>query len=130
MEKGEILFANKGHELFYQKQTESKRYFRHPKFKAFFYLMGLHKETRKHIGELFDFKDAAIRPDGLYCDWHDTESLTLVRLGFNLFKGWTEQKLEFLSSPHYLFDSRLAPYLVQALLLRYPYRLNRYSLTT
>ena len=59
-----IKFKNKDHEKFYE-QCLGRTGSLDPYHKAFFYTMGISSETRKHIEDVFNFREDAIRPEGL-----------------------------------------------------------------
>ncbi|OCZ54263.1 DUF6075 family protein [Dehalobacter sp. TeCB1] len=114
-----IRFAGKEHENFYYDMLAAAGntdvYHR-----AFFYTMGISKETRNHIRYLFDFKENCIKPQNLSAAWQTGGTIRLCRLAFNLWNGWTEEGKERYSAPYELFDCRFAPYFFEAIRLRYP----------
>lgn len=63
-----IKFKNKEHEKFYE-QCLGRTGSLDPYHKAFFYTMGISGETRKHIEDVFNFREDAIRPEGLNKGW-------------------------------------------------------------
>ena len=72
-----IKFKNKEHEKFYE-QCLGRTGSLDPYHKAFFYTMGISGETRKHIEDVFNFREDAIRPEGLDA----TYMLEAVRLRY------------------------------------------------
>lgn len=114
-----IRFASKEHENFYYDMLAAAGntdvYHR-----AFFYAMGISKETREHIRSLFDFKGNCIKPQNLTAPWQTGGTIRLCRLAFNLWNGWTEEGKERYSAPYELFDCRFASYFFEAIQLRYP----------
>ena len=54
---------------------------------AFFYLMGLTDETRRHIRELFAFDNDSVNPEALDAAWQTGSTVRLCRLAFNLWNG-------------------------------------------
>lgn len=78
-----IKFKNKDHEKFYE-QCLGRTGSLDPYHKAFFYTMGISGETRKHIEDIFNFREDAIRPEGLNKGWQTSGSSCLTRLAFNL----------------------------------------------
>ena len=84
-----IKFKNKDHEKFYE-QCLGRTGSLDPYHKAFFYTMGISSETRKHIEDVFNFREDAIRPEGLNKGWQTSGSSCLTRLAFNLWNGWKD----------------------------------------
>ena len=99
-----IKFKNKDHEKFYE-QCLGRTGSLDPYHKAFFYTMGISSETRKHIEDVFNFREDAIRPEGLN------------RLAFNLWNGWN---VDGCATPYDLFTTSDATYMLEAVRLRYP----------
>ena len=89
---------------------------------AFFYLMGLTDETRRHIRELFAFDNDSVNPEALDAAWQTGSTVRLCRLAFNLWNGYVEEEEGEEFSPYDLFACSLAPYFVVALRLRFPDR--------
>ncbi|QGZ99267.1 DUF6075 family protein [Dehalobacter restrictus] len=114
-----IRFVGKEHEAFYYNMLDATGntdvYHR-----AFFYTMGISKETRDHIRSLFDFEENCIKTQNLTAAWQTGGTIRLCRLAFNLWNGWTEEGKERYSTPYELFDCRFAPYFFEAIRLRYP----------
>ena len=88
--------------------------------RAFFYTMGLVDETRRHIEDLFDFKDDSIIPEGLQKAWQTGGSIRVCRMAFNLWGGYIEEGAEGETTPESLFACPFAPYFVEGLKLRFP----------
>ena len=78
-----IKFKNREHEKFYE-QCLGRTGSLDPYHKAFFYTMGISGETRKHTEDIFNFREDAIRPEGLNRGWQTSGSSCLTRLAFNL----------------------------------------------
>lgn len=113
------LFMDNEHEAFYAHMLN--RTAKHDAYhRALFYTMGVCKETRRNIHDLFDFKGDCIKPEGLEKSWQTGSTNRLCRLAFNLWNGWTEEGRDRLSSPSELFDCGYAPYFFEAIRLRYP----------
>ena len=87
---------------------------------ALFYVLGLNADTRQHINRLFDYKERSIRVEGLNEGWQTSGSQRLCRLAFNLWNGYAEPGEECSSTPYNLFDCGYAPYMLDAIRLRYP----------
>lgn len=115
----EIKFASKEHKEFYNKMMDKVKV-NDSYHRAFFYCMGISGETRRNIGQLFDFKKDCIEPDGLHEGWQTGGSIRLTRLAFNLWNGYSEQDNEKMSTPYELFDCGYAPYFLEAIKMKYP----------
>lgn len=114
-----VQFMDKEHENFYSQMLG--RTARHDAYhRAFFYTVGMGRDTRRNIQDLFDFTEDCIKPEGLEKSWQTGGTNRLCRLAFNLWNGWVEEGKERLSSPNELFDCGYAPYLFEAIRLRYP----------
>jgi hypothetical protein len=113
------VFHDPEHKAFYNRMVAERRctdsYHR-----ALFYTLGLSKDTRAHIQELFDFSGGGIKPEGLSASWQTGGSLRICRLAFNLWNGWSQVGEERYSTPYELFDCEAASYFFEAIRLRYP----------
>ncbi|OUS75701.1 hypothetical protein B1748_16510 [Paenibacillus sp. MY03] len=113
------LFLDSEHEAFYYRMLDECRnvdgYHR-----ALFYTLGISKDTRGNIHDVFDFSNGGIKPEGLSAPWQTGSSVRTCRLAFNLWNGWSQAGAERYSTPHELFDCGFAPYFVEAIRLRYP----------
>ena len=89
---------------------------------ALLYLLTL-DSCRQHIHDLYDFNKCCIRPDGLHCDWQTSGSKKITRLAFNLFTGsvmFEEEDKRDLINPCEIFATSDAPFLIQAIKIRFP----------
>lgn len=114
-----ILFLNSEHESFYYRML-AERQCTDSYHRSLFYTLGISKDTRAHVQELFDFANGSIKPEGLSSSWQTGSSIRTCRLAFNLWNGWSQTGEERYSTPHELFDCGFAPYFVEAIRLRYP----------
>ena len=89
-----IKFKNKDHEKFYE-QCLGRTGSLDPYHKAFFYTMGISSETRKHIEDVFNFREDAIRPEGLNKGWQTSGSSCLTRVQplERVERGWLRDAL-------------------------------------
>lgn len=112
-------FHDAEHEAFYYRMLNECRnadgYHR-----ALFYTLGISKDTRTHIHDVFDSSNRGITPEGLSAPWQTGSSVRTCRLAFNLWNGWSQAGEERYSTPHELFDCGFAPYFMEAIRLRYP----------
>lgn len=112
-------FADREHEKFFYSMMRRVGVYDNYHI-AFFYTAGICEETREHITDLFDFEEHLIKPEGLRKGWQTGGSVRVTRLAFNLWNGWMESGKESLSTPQNLFDCGFAPYLLEAICMRYP----------
>lgn len=87
--------------------------------RAFFYVMGIARETRANINQMFDFKEDCIKPDGMHGGWQTSGTVRVCRLAFNLWNGYTEQEHGNRSTPYELFCCDFAPYFMEGIKVRY-----------
>ena len=115
----EIRFASKEHKEFFismlQRSGNNDGFHR-----AFFYCIGISDTTRRNIDRVFDFGMDRIKPGGLHEGWQTGGTMRLTRLAFNLWNGYVEEGAERMSTPYEMFDCHDAPYLCEAIRLRYP----------
>jgi len=88
--------------------------------RAFFYVMGIAGETRRNIGQMFNFKEDCIKPDGMHGGWQTSGTVRVCRLAFNLWNGYTEQENRGDFTPYNLFCCEFAPYFMEGIKLKYP----------
>ena len=114
-----VQFKNEEHEDNYyavlakMKSTDSYH-------RAVAYLLTLDSVCKKHIDDVFDFKQDAINPDGLHNGWQTGTSVQTTRLAFNLWNGFIEKGEEKRFTPDEIFTSSYAKYYFEAIKLRYP----------
>lgn len=55
------------------------------------YLLAAVHETRKHMDDLYDFKNNWIKSEGLKKGWQTSGTRKLTRLAFNLYNGYSDK---------------------------------------
>jgi len=114
-----IKFKSSEHQDFYTEMVSKSRkddcYHR-----AFFYVVGLTDDTRRHVDSLFDFVEDGIKPEGLQDGWQTGGSIRVCRMAFNLWNGYIDEGAEGATTPESLFACGFAPYFVEGLKLRFP----------
>lgn len=88
------MFIDKEHEVSYEEfikkanvtNGDTERY-------SLFYLLALNPDTRNHIDDLYDFTDNCINFEGLNKGWQTSGSLSITRLAFNLYNGFTGEEI-------------------------------------
>ncbi|MDG0810352.1 DUF6075 family protein [Cohnella rhizosphaerae] len=113
------LFRDSAHESFYYRML-AERQCTDSYHRSLFYTLGISKDTRAHIQEVFDFSNGGIRPESLSASWQTGSSIRTCRLAFNLWNGWSQNGEERYFTPHDLFDCGFAPYFFEAIRLRHP----------
>lgn len=122
MQPNDIIFLDLEHQELYNKlcSTMSSRAALDEYHLAAAYLMSLDTVCRKHTGDIFDFEEDSIKPEGLSKEWQTGTSSKTTRLMFNLWNGYTTEEESKDYTPESLFACSYAPYYWQAIKLRYP----------
>ena len=98
----------------------SSWWYGHPDRESFVYLLGILKNTRAHIKDIFDFETDTIHPECLREPWVDALARRTMLLAFNLYKNWMPTDYPEDCSPGSLFDNdKLRQYLLIGLQMRY-----------
>lgn len=88
---------------------------------SLFYLLSILDDTRKHINDLYDFKENWIKHEGLSASWQTGGTTKITKLAFNLYNGWHGEGDRDNYSPLHLFsvsaDNR--EYLLEAIRIRF-----------
>lgn len=92
------IFRDVEHEKFYDEMLRRSNC-QDAYHRSLFYILGISRETRVHVGDLFDFSNDCIRPRGLSAAWQTSSTVRVSLLAFNLWNGWTESGRERDSSP-------------------------------
>lgn len=116
---GDINFASEEHRDFFYAALE-KCGCMDVYHEALLYTLGIARETRENIDQLYRFDDQCINLEGLRAGWQTGGSVRLTRLAFNLFNGFMEEGKERLCTPYALFDCSFATYFMEAVKLRFP----------
>lgn len=116
-------FIDKAHKDFFLECVERANAQSDPYHLALFYTLGLTADTRNHIADLYNFKEKAIVFEGLTAGWQTSGSIRITRLAFNLYNGFNgDERIDHpeLYTPYELFCDHNAPYMFEAVKLRYP----------
>lgn len=114
-----IAFKDKEHERFYFESLEKCR-INDEYHRAFFYVIGISDEAKRNIGQLFNFEEDLITPEGLYKGWQTDSSKKSCILAFNLWNGFTDEDDISLYTPENIFCCMYANYFAQGIKLRFP----------
>ena len=125
-----ITFLNEQHKAFYKEYLPKCRcndcYHR-----ALIYCLGINKDTREHINQIYDFKSGYVKTECLHEGWQTSGSVKVIRMAFNLYCNGTpsifdyEDKEEQLDecgkyTAEDLFCCSYAPYFIESIRIRYP----------
>lgn len=127
---GGILFISREHEKFYLEKLEEVRE-KNVYHKSLVYCLGICRDTREHVGRIYDFKSGCVRTMCLKEGWQTSGSLKVVRMAFNLYCNSAPSVFDHDDAEeqideyrHYtaaeLFCCAYAPYFWQAVQIRYP----------
>ena len=114
-----IYFRDKAHKDFVMENLNKCRR-KDCYHQAFFYVMRISEETRMNIGQMFDFKNDCIIPEGMHGGWQTSGTVKVCNLAFNLWNGFAEEGRERFCTPEELFCCGYAPYFMEGIKLRYP----------
>ena len=119
---GNILFQDETHKQFFNSMLEKADRGGDVYHEAFFYLMGLTEETRRHISQMYDFKDHCLIFEGLNQGWQTGTTIMICRLAINLFNGYCgdDPRSAQHYTPYELFCCSYQRYMFEAIKLRYP----------
>ena len=95
------------------------------------YYLGIDRDTRDHVNEIYDFKTGLVKTECLHDGWQTSGSKKIVRMAYNLYNNGTpsvfdyddlEEQLKECGryTVEELFCCRYAPYFWQAVKIRYP----------
>ena len=129
-EKNTILFMNETHLRFYREYLPKCRW-QDTYHKALVYCLGLNKDTRNHIDQIYDFRSGCVKTECLTEGWQTSGSKKVVRLAFNLYcnnvpsvNDYDKAEDRLLECRRYsvedMFDCGYAPWFWQAIRIRYP----------
>lgn len=114
------IFNHDTHRRFYFRMLRRSGDRKNPATRSLFYVLGIGKETRNHIDELFDWRRKQIRPEALHAHWQTDQSMRTTLTAFHLWDGHTNRAYAHLLAPHALFSGNFGPLYAEALKLRFP----------
>lgn len=127
-----IIFKNREHENFYKEYLPQCRY-QDTYHKALVYCLGIDRDTRDHVRQIYDFQTGSVKPECLCEGWQTSGSVKIIRMAFNLYCNGTpslynyaEDDLEgqLKECQYYtveeLFCCGYARYFWEAVKIRYP----------
>ena len=125
-----ITFISEAHEKFYYEKLKEARY-QDVYHKALVYCLGVNRDTREHIGQIYDFKTGYVKTKCLKEGWQTSGSVRVIRMAFNLYcngapsvDDYQDAEDQLQECGQYnveeLFCCSYAPYFWQAIQIRYP----------
>ena len=84
--------------------------------RALIYTLTAVPALRNNIDGCFDFEKDEIKLESLAAGWQTTGTTKLTRFAYNLWNGYDDKSC----TPYDLFDCSFAPYMYEAVKLRYP----------
>lgn len=131
-----MIFLNNEHKSFYMERME--KIVNDSYHSALIYLLGLTAETRKNFNTLVKYNNEpvpcslSIKPYKMNQAWQTGTTYKITRLAFNLFNGFSyeyddiskddegKQHISNKYTPYFLFCNTMAPYFIQAIIIKYP----------
>lgn len=77
-----ITFKSKEHEKFYKEYLPKCRY-QDVYHKALVYCLGIDRDTRDHVDQIYDFRTGNVNPECPHDGWQTSGSVKVVRMAFN-----------------------------------------------
>lgn len=127
-----IIFSSKEHEKFYKDYLPRCRW-QDVYHKALVYCLGIDRDTRDHVNQIYDFQSGCVKPECLNQGWQTSGSMRITRMAFNLYcngipsiYNYDDSDLEgqLKEAQYYtveeLFCCSYARYFWQAIQIRYP----------
>ena len=125
-----ILFRSQSHKLFYEQYLPQCRY-QDAYHAALVYCLGIDRDTRDHVNEIYDFRTGLVKTECLHDGWQTSGSKKIVRMAYNLYNNGTPSVFDYEDleeqltecgryTVEELFCCGYAPYFWQAVKIRYP----------
>lgn len=128
--KNVIIFNGKEHKEFFLKNLKRCRY-QDVYHQSLIYSLGIDRDTREHIEEIYDFISGCVKTDCLYSGWQTSGSEKIVRMAFNLYNNGTPSVYDYEDAEEQMRECRkysvgdlfccgYAVFFWQAVKIRYP----------
>lgn len=125
-----IQFKSREHEVFFWTYYQKCRY-QDSYHAALVYCLGIDRDTREHVHEIYDFETGYVKPECLHSGWQTSGSQRIIRMAYNLYNNGTPSVFQYENAEEQLdecgkytveelFCCGYAPYFWQAVKLRYP----------
>lgn len=116
----QLKFYDTEQQEFYKKHTEGKKLDCYNK--SLLYLLGLTKETRNHLNDLYNEQTKQIELTGTTKGWQTGVSLATTKLAFNLFNGYCgleDREGRQYSVENIFVYKEFAPYFYEGIKIRF-----------
>ena len=128
-ENREMNFMNNAHEKFYYEKLKEVRY-QDVYHKALVYCLGVNRDTREHIDQIYDFKTGGVKTECLLAGWQTSGSVKVIRIALNLSCDGAPSVVDYQDTEAQLQECSqyneeesvccsYAPYFWQAIQIRY-----------
>lgn len=129
--ENEIIFKSKEHEKFYIEYLQKCRY-QDVYHKALIYCIGIDRDTRTNVNEIYNFESGCVKTECLHQGWITSGSAKIIRMAFNLYCNNTPSAYDYegnaeeqvkeckLYTVENLFCCGYAKYFWEAVKIRYP----------
>lgn len=122
-----IIYDSLEHARFFYKMLEKCKG-KDTYYQSLIYCLGICRETRDHISEIYDFESGFVKTACLRAGWQTSGSMQVTRLAMNLYCDCmpsvddveNEIKEAEYYAPSAIFACEYAIYFWQAIKLRYP----------
>jgi len=116
-----MKFLDDEHRLFYEAAVQKAGAYDDSYRQALFYVLGMLPDTRRHIDDIYDFREKCIKPGALKRGWQTSGNIRVTRMAFNLYNGFEgkvgNRKIDDPAkyTPYWLFDTHNADYFLEAI---------------
>ncbi len=126
-----MKFIDNEHKMFYEKKLEELQQLGRTDcyYRAITYTLAMCQTTRTHFKDIFNIEKGEINMDALQRPYQTSTSLKVTRAGFSLWNSScvydseadaTNDKISRYYNISDIFCSSYAPYIYQAIRIRYP----------
>ncbi len=130
MNEEKMIYSSMEHKDFFVRSLKRCRY-QDVYHAALVYCLGIDRDTRDHVNEIYDFKTGLVKTECLHDGWQTSGSRKIVRMAYNLYNNGTPSVFDYEDSEEQLtecgqytveelFCCGYAPYFWQAVKIRYP----------
>jgi hypothetical protein len=129
--ENKVIFKSKEHEKFYNEYLQKCQY-QDVYHKSLIYCIGIDRDTRAHVNEIYNFQSGCVKTKCLHQGWITSGSAKIIRMAFNLYcnntpsvydyEGNAEEQVKEcqLYTVENVFCCGYAKYFWEAVKIRYP----------
>jgi len=119
-----MLFYDTNHEKFFNEKMEALQMLNDPYRHSLVYLLSMLDSTRFYFNQIYNEITGDINPNVLTESWQTSGTITIIRLAFNLYNGFTGEEKKADDINNYTVEnifckSNLAPYFWEAIKIRF-----------